>query len=217
MAHRLSPVHAALGRLQPHWGDIAGMPAALDFREITIERSRASALALCDVSALPRITVKGPAAVEFVARLGLTVPAGVYGVDPLPDGGLVVRTGTSELFLESGPRGESVAGLAAALGRGGDGIYPVPRQDASFLLSGTRAPEVLAQTCAINFQETGVAFIMTRVAGVSAAILPRTLNGLPVYQLWLDYSYGPWLWDQLFAIVRELEGGVVGVACFLTP
>jgi sarcosine oxidase subunit gamma len=213
-AQRISPVHTALEPLHPRWGEIAGMAAALDFGEPAAERNRASTLALCDISALPRLTVKGPAAVDFLVRRSLPVPGAVYQVQPLPGDGLLIRTGGAELFLESGPRGETVTEIAQALGRGGDGVYPVLRQDACFLLSGSRAREVLAQTCGLNFRETGPAFVMTRIANVSAAVLPRALNGLPVYQLWLDCSYGLSLWEHLLTIVQALDGGVAGISCF---
>jgi glycine cleavage system aminomethyltransferase T len=211
---RISPVQTALDPLQPHWGEIAGMATPLDFRESAAERSRASNLALCDVSALPRLTVKGPGAAGFLSKQDLTVPSEVYGVQPLAGGGLLVRTGGTEFFLEAGRQDEVVSRVAQELGRGGGGVYPVLRQDASFLLAGSRAVDVLAETCAVNFRETGPAFLMTRIAGVSTSVLPRALNGLPVYQIWMDYSYGLYLWEQLIAIVRAMEGGVAGATCF---
>ena len=162
---------------------------------------------------------------QFLERQHLTIPEAVYQVWATGDGGHLIRTGASDFFIESGHRGNTVAKIAQAVGRGGDGVYPVPREDASFLLSGRRALEVLAQTCGFDFRETVGAssrvglmtgpFVMTRIAGVSVSVLPRTLNGIPVFQLWLDYSYGLALWEQLLAIVRELEGGVVGLSCFL--
>ena len=33
---------------------------------------------------------------------------------------------------------------------------------------------------------------------------------MPVYHLWAAASYGPYLWDELLAIVRECGGGPVG-------
>ncbi len=207
---RMSPVHDALESLHPRWGQVAGMPVALDFDNSKVEQERADAAGLADASALPRLTVKGPAA-ESMLRGLFTVPDEIYQVQPLPGNGILVRTGKSDFFLEDGFQGEAVASVAKALGSGGKGVYPVLRQDASFLLSGRSAIEVLAQTCAVNFRET-TRFVMTRVAGVSTSILPRTLNGVPVYQLWLDYSFGPYLWEQLLEIVRELDGGVTGLA-----
>lgn len=45
-------------------------------------------------------------------------------------------------------------------------------------------------------------------------VLPRTLNGLAVFQIWADCSYGMYLWETLLGILHELGGGVVGTACF---
>lgn len=212
---RISPIYESLESLRPRWGDLAGMAVALDFGDPALEQSRAETLALADLSALPRLTVKGPRAAAFLTAQGLAVPETVYAVQPLPDGGLLIRTGGAEFFLEDGFRGSTVAATAQALGRGGSGVYPVLRQDASFALCGRLALEVLAQTCALNFQEIGEAFALTRIAGVSTGVYPRLLNGWPVYQLWTDGSYGPYLWEQLLTIARELDGGVIGIAGFL--
>jgi glycine cleavage system aminomethyltransferase T len=215
----MSPVYEAIEPLHPRWGEISTgqgeiwvRAVALDFGDPKAERERADLLALADVSALPRLTVKGPAAESMLRRM-FAVPDEIYQIQPLPGDGLMVRTGSSEFFLEDGFRGEVVASVEKDLGCGGNGVYPVLRQDASFLLSGRRALEVLAQTSAANFRETP-GFVTTRVAGVSASVFPRTLNGLAVYQLWLDYSYGSYLWERLVEIVQELDGSVIGVAGF---
>src|SRR5262249_11243393 len=96
------------------------------------------------------------------------------------------------------------------------GVYRVLRQDASLLLSGSQATEVLLETCGYDFREASPKVVMTRVAVVSCSILPRTLNGFSVFQLWLDGTYGFYLWETLLPIVRELGGSPVGIACFLT-
>ena len=52
--------------------------------------------------------------------------------------------------------------------------------------------------------------IMTRVAGVSCAVLPIEAAGIPQFRLWLDCSYGVYLWEALYEIVRDHGGEVVG-------
>ncbi|HQU43399.1 MAG TPA: hypothetical protein PK867_11350, partial [Pirellulales bacterium] len=47
---------------------------------------------------------------------------------------------------------------------------------------------------------------MTQLAGVSCSVLARQRQGLPTWQFWADGTYGPYLWETLTAIVRELGG-----------
>jgi sarcosine oxidase subunit gamma len=214
LSQRLSPLHDALESLNPRWGAFAGMPVPLDFGDPTAEQAQARTLALCDVSALPRTVSKGPATAEMLREQGVGVPEEILQCLPLPGGGLIGRTGASEFFLEDGYGGNTVAKLDTAFGKGQGGVYRVLRQDAALLLAGSQATEVLAQTCGFDFRQAETRLAMTRVAGVSCTLLPRYVNGLSVFQLWLDGSYGAYLWETLLAIARELGGGVAGWACF---
>jgi sarcosine oxidase subunit gamma len=62
---------------------------------------------------------------------------------------------------------------------------------------------------------------MTQMAGVSCAVLPRQLGAVRAWQLWADGTYGPYLWETLLQIVRELGGDAVGLSglpgLFLVP
>ncbi|HZO91461.1 MAG TPA: hypothetical protein VFB38_24275 [Chthonomonadaceae bacterium] len=216
LPERLSPLHDALEHLHPHWGQIEGMPVPLDFGDPAAERNRVQTLALCDVSALARLVLKGKAAESFLKEQGVGVPEAMFHCLPLPGGGLIARTGSAEFFLEEGLHGDTLPQLDQALGPGRAGIYRVLRQDAALLLSGSQVVQVLLQTCGYDFRQADSRLVLTRIAGVSCAVLPRELNGLPVFQLWLDGSYGMYLWETLLPIVGELGGGVAGLSCFFT-
>jgi sarcosine oxidase subunit gamma len=212
-----------------------GMPVALGFggRTIAQERAVARTLGLCDVSALPRLVIKGPGAESFLAARAVahTLPADVCQVLPLRSGGLIARTGRAEFFLEDVPRdGRSrdvVAPLFESLWNSSQpGIDPALRQDASFLLSGDRVPAVWLQTCSYDFRirpaglgpspspDPAMRLVMTSVAGVSSWVLHRNLNEQRVFQLWADGTYGPYLWETLLKLVRELGGDAVGLSVF---
>jgi sarcosine oxidase subunit gamma len=211
---RLSPVHDEFQHLRPCWGEIDGMPAALDFGDRTAEQDRARMLGLCDVSALPRLEVKGPNAAAFLESHHIALPSESFHVLPLGSGGVIARTGDAAFFLEEGPQGSLVARLAEALDSSGLGVYPAPRADAALLLSGTRSADVLLQTCGYDFRRPGPKLVMTRVAGVSASVLHRTINKVGAYQLWVDGTFGAYLWETLLEIVRELGGDAVGLSAF---
>ena len=198
----------------------------LHFGDPEAEAAIAPVLALADRGTLPRIGLKGPDTVEWARAHGIPVPDRIYGWTRSAGGGLSVRVGSGELFLE-GPHvaaaEEGLAGAASATA-----CWPVRREDAALLLCGARAKEVLAQACSYDFRGATGRFLMTRVALVSCSILVEgglvegglveggpvegDADGAPVYHLWAAASYGPYLWDELLAIVRDCGGGPVGDA-----
>ena len=199
----------------PRWGRVGQARIALDFGDPEAERERMRTLALCDVSPLPKLGMKGPNAEPWLREQGVPIPPNIYDCHEFDDRGLCIRVGVDEFFIESGPAAESVERLGVALDSPGPGVWPVERQDAAFLLAGSRALEVLAQTCGINFRQApDRRLIMTRLAGVSCVILPQPVDQVPIYRLWVDPSYAVALWQTLSGIVGELDGGIVGAACF---
>jgi sarcosine oxidase subunit gamma len=90
----------------------------------------------------------------------------------------------------------------------------VERQYVAIALSGSALPDLLRQTCNVNFQALSLGdrpVVMTMMIGVSVTVIPGDRNGIPFYQVWGDRSYGPYLWQTLAAIVQELGGIIVGI------
>lgn len=215
LPERVSPLHAALEHLHPTWGRLHAMPVALGFAPPQAEAETARRLGLADASALPRITLKGSGAAGLLKKLKIGVPDEIFGVRPLGALGLAARTGGAEFFLEDGPDDGAAAAVQKALTAGVPSVYPVWRADACILLSGSRATEVLEQTCAYNFRQPDPRkLVYTRVAGVSCSLLPRTLNDIPLFQLWMDGTFGEYLWETLVEIAGENSGAPVGLSCF---
>lgn len=214
-ATRHSPVHEALERLNPEWGQISSMPVALGFGDPEREAELKERLAICDLSALDRFGLKGPNASGWLQDHGIDVPQAANTWSPLPKDGLVARLGTSEFLVEDGPEGDTVEGLRDSLNSGSTGIYPVLRQDAAFALAGRRAGEVMSQTCSLDFGSVDYGkrpLFLTRVAVISAMVLPRVEGQSLTFHLWCSYPYGLYLWEELHEIVEEYGGGVVGIS-----
>jgi len=220
---RLSPLHDALAHLHPTWGTLGGTPVALHFGDTAEEAKQAAVLGLCDVSALPRITLKGPGAKAAMEQCHVTVPDGVFAVASAGAGGVSARTGGAEFFVEDGPTDTAVARIRKLLDSKPAGVYPVNRADASMLLSGSEAVDVLEQTCGYNFRNADEKkLVYTRVAGVACSVLPRKLNNIAAFQLWMDGTYGFYLWETLLDIAGDMEihkpdaplGAAVGLHCF---
>jgi len=212
---RQSPVHELLSTRQPKWAIVADTPIALRFTSAEAELQAIKTLALCDVSALPKLGVKGPSASAWLSAHHLDVPSAIFETCSLVDGGVIAQLGEDEFLIESGSEPTVVPALRAKLGSATEGTYRVERQDATFLLAGKKAVDVMAQTCGIDFnQATPDRLIMTRVAGASCSVLPQSMSGICTYRLWVDATFAAYLWEQLTLITADLVGTIVGAACF---
>lgn len=191
------------------------MPVALDLGDPVAERAAMEQLALADWTAPRRLTVKGPRAVGFLCDRGLSVPQEVLQWCELAGGGLVCRTGAAEVFVESGVDAGRFEELEKALAGHPAGAYRVWREDACLLLLGSRAGRVISQTCPLDWQSLGNRLAFTRVAGVSCMALHRPMHGHVCWQLWVDGTYAPYLWEKLLGIAHELGGRAVGLAALI--
>jgi sarcosine oxidase subunit gamma len=209
---RSSPVHVQLAALQPQWEQRLGMKVAVNVG--AGDASILDAVALADLSFLPRFGLKGPDAQGWLEERNITLPPNANGWLPLPGGGVVARLGRSEFFLEDGATAIGVDAIRMALGTGASGVYPVIRQDAGFALAGARVNELLAQTCNVNFEEFGAderIAAMTQMIGVSVLVIRISKKPLPCYRVWCDPTFAPYFWETIAEIAGELGGGVIGV------
>ncbi len=189
------------------------MPLAAKLRDDRPDRS--AKLGICDLSALPRIGLKGPGAADWLSARGVTVPGQPNTWSALEGGGAVARLARTEFLVEDGFSGKTVARLAPDLMPGSPGVYPVPRQDCALALTGELVNELLVQTCNVDFTaQTRDARVvtLTLMVGVSVTVLQQRLAGTDCWRLWCDGTSGPYLWETLTGIAAELGGGAVGFA-----
>jgi len=212
---RRSPVHDCLEELNPVWAEIHSMKVPLRFEDTSGETQLKTELSLCDLSCLPKVSVKGPESLAWLAQAGILVPEIVYGRRSIEDGGLAIRTDRHEVFLEDSPSSHKVSEFERQLSSHPVGVYRVRRQDASFQLTGVRCNAVLRETCGVDFSHPPDAVVMTRVAGVSCMVLPLQDQGTPAFRFWLDPSYGSYLWETLLEVVRDQSGEAVGLDTFI--
>lgn len=212
-AGRRSPIHDLLEAGGARWCHAGGGSLALHFGEPEAEAAALRTLALCDLSFLPRVGVKGPATEDWLRQRQVDLPTAVYDTRPLEDG-LIVRLGAADFLLEGGISGDWLARLSDELDGDPPGVYRAERQDAAFVLAGARANAVLAQLCSLDFQTAAPRrLLLTRAAGVNCGILPDPRDEMPLYRLWVDATYAVYLWETLAGINRELDGRTVGAAC----
>jgi hypothetical protein len=205
----LSPIHHLLEARHPVWNDdSADLKAVLRFDGE--DERRAKILGVADVSQQARTGVKGRGAADFLAGLGMTIPAHPNSWTTLPDCGLIARLGLTEFLLEGN---EALVHQVMRAKRVPD-VYPVLRQDAAFALCGSRVNELLLQTCNVDFRildAEPAKVILTSMAGVGITILSMKTGQLPVYRIWCDGTYGVYLWETLVEIAGDLGGGGIGL------
>ncbi|MEO1994019.1 MAG: hypothetical protein ABGZ17_01950 [Planctomycetaceae bacterium] len=209
-----SPIHSWLEVRNPHWTVSRGMAVALHFGAPDREEQSLQSLALCDQSATPKLSVKGPGAAAWLEQQGLTVPSTVYAAQRLDHGSRLFRLGADEFLVQGSLDDELTDRLFRAQDTELHDVYCLQRQDATFLLAGTRAVQVLSQTCGLDLLETPREhLVFTRVAGVSCAVFANSHQDCPTFQIGVDPSLGLALWTSLVQIVEDLEGTVVGLGC----
>jgi len=210
---RQSPIQHLFDPSIGQWGDLAGARVVLAFDSEEVETLALQDLALCDVSALTRLGVKGPSSADWLQGQGVLLPEGIYQSQKQADGSLVVRLSDREFLLEESFESQTIQALSEKLGWGLAGVTRVERQEAIFLLTGLRSLDVLAQTCAIDFREAPLdVLVMTRVAGTSCSILPTRAKIAARYQISVDATYAVSLWESLSSICQELGGRAIGTA-----
>jgi sarcosine oxidase subunit gamma len=211
-AKRLSPAHAKLAALQPQWEERLGMSVAS--RIAGDDATKLEAVALADLSFLPKLGLKGPGANQWLTSRDITLPAKPNRWIALLGGGFIARLGRSEFFLEGGTAAEEIGAVRSALGTGAPGVYPVIRQDAGFLLAGKRVNELLVESCNVNFAEIDPqerVVVMTQMIGVSVLVIRDIDTEIPRYRIWCDSTFAPYFWETLSEIAADLGGGVIGV------
>jgi sarcosine oxidase subunit gamma len=195
------------------------MEVALDFGNAGEENRRKQILGVCDVSFLPRFGVKGLNVLQWLRANRLNVPAEPNTWEAQESGALLLRLGNSEFLLEDQPGGNACESLNAADGKSIHGLYKVLRNDASFILSGSDVLALFSELCSLDLRDKALAangLVMTQVAGISATVVRQYLNGEPVYRLWCDGTYGPYMWETLMEIATEHGGGAVGASTHYT-
>ena len=96
---------------------------------------------------------EGPGVVAWAQRHDLPLPATRYAVLPVSAAGVLARVGEDELILECTPQDALWERWQAALAESPAGVYDIPQQSVTLELSGPRAPQVLARSCAVNLAD----------------------------------------------------------------
>lgn len=212
---RLSPIADRLQSLNGTWQEINGMPSLVS---LSTDQTYANQIGIADLSFLTRFGVKGGNAAEWLSQQELPIPDRPNAWAPLPAGGLIARLGMTEFLIEDSAQSAIALHLASLSQNPPAKVYPVLRQDLALGLVGDRVPQLLRETCSFNFQALSLAdrpVILTSMIGVAVTVLPGERHGKPLYRIWCDGTFGPYVWQTLVEIAAELGGGAIGTEIFL--
>jgi sarcosine oxidase subunit gamma len=207
-----NPVSHEHDTFEPSMGIVNGMKIAMHYADDTLETVRSHGLSICDVTALQRKGVKGTQAANGLEQHGISIPDKANSWQQHETGALILRLGNAEYLIEDTASTELINTVVSQVDAS-NGLHPVPRNDAAFIISGAHVDSLFSQVCAVDLLSGALdnnRLMMTSMAGVSVTILMQTLNGETVYRLWCDGSYGTYLWHTLLGIIEEQGGGPVG-------
>lgn len=178
-----------------------------------------AALALVDLTPLPRIGFKGRGTVEAMRARGVTLEATPNVVFPQTDGTLCLVLAPSEVLLLGALSGDPTRFLNwedTFRLEDEERTYPLPRRDshAWFALTGARAPEMLAKLCAIDLRLhkfPNHAIAQTSVARLNAIVARADKGNAAVFHLLADMASSLYLSTCLLDAAREFGGDFAGL------
>jgi len=210
LVERANPMFDAQQALAPRWTSVESMRIVAAYG--VNDREVAQIIGIGDASARRRTGFKGPGAAAWLQQLSVPIPEQPNQWAALPAGGLVARLGRTEFLVEDMQGGTTCAGLDARSILAG--VYPVLRQDAALVLTGSRTADLLLQTCSVDFGALDAStrpVVLTSMVGVGVTVAVEPLQGARRYRIWCDGTYGAYLWTTLVDVARDLGGGPIGL------
>jgi len=206
---------------------MADAAVARDYGDPAGEAETAQRLGLADLSALPRLGVKGPGTADWLAGRGIQVPAESNQALRQSSGVLAARLAPSELMLLGDLSGDPAPLDAIAAAWRAEPQSPVPperprgfllpRQHSHFwfVLSGDCTAGMFAKICGVDLRPGKFAngrIAQTSIARMNAVVIRDDQGGVLAYHLLGDSASAEYLWDCLLDAMAEFDGAPVGLA-----
>ena len=182
-------------------------------------------LALCDLSGLPRVGVKGAGAVDWLTAKGFVVPANSNSALRQNDGVLLARLAPNEFLLlgEESTSYSSIENLvqqdefpSKTTDQGKPFLVPRQHSQIWFRITGSKSVDMLAKLCAIDFRDSNFMMLQvaqTSVARLNAIILREDLGSSSShgFHILADRGSAEYLWDCILDAGGEYAIQVVGL------
>jgi sarcosine oxidase subunit gamma len=179
------------------------------------------ALAIADLSPLPRVGFKGRRTLPAMKECGVRIEGAPNRAFRQADGSACLVLGPGEVLLlgslerDSAPRFaelDQVWSLESSEGR----TYPVPRREthAWFAVAGTAAPKMFAKLCGVDLRThkfADLAIAQTSLAQLNAIVVRIDRGTVPTFHLLADSAAAAYLFDCLLDAAAEFGGRLVGL------
>ena len=216
-----SPIYRQLVELGADFAEVAGAACAMGFGgDPEAEVALARGLAICDLSALPRVGFKGREALSWPAAQGLAISPDNNRAVVQDDGALVARLADSEVLILSDLAGTS--GLCERLAKAWSpdpdpGAYPVPRADTNcwFMISGVHADALYAKICGVDLRPhkfPNLAIAQTSIARLNGIVIRADVSDCLAYHLLTDSAAAGYMWMCLLDAMEEWGGAPIGLS-----
>ena len=173
-------------------------------------RDAAPGLILCDTSAFQRFGVRLFRDPTDIKEFPVHIPSTLLSVETLEPAGFIARSGWRDLLLEDRTDDGALVKRFFDEQPARQPDYVAYRgEDASFVLAGEGAREVMTQVCSYAFDDASPKLIMTQLASVSGSVVHERSGSVPVFRIACGNPSAQYLWDALSAIVRENGGSIV--------
>ncbi len=216
---RRSFVYRELAACGARFRGAGGAAVAVDFGDPEGERRSLARLGLCDLSPLPRIGFRGPAALDWLRAKRVRGLDRDNRADIQRSGALAVRLAPTEALVLGNPagRGNLCDRLEAALDENPEpGCYKAMRRDGSFhfLLAGAHAADAMATLCGVDLRPLAFpagSVAQTSVARISTIVIAVALGEVPAFHLLGDSASASYAWSVLVDAMTEFDGVPVGL------
>ncbi|MDE0335517.1 MAG: hypothetical protein OXI64_11205 [Defluviicoccus sp.] len=216
---RRSFVYRELAACGARFRRAGGAAVAVDFGEPEAERRALASLGLCDLSPLPRVGFRGPAALDWLRARRVRGLDRDNRADIQRSGAIAARLASTEALIlgNLAGRGNLCDRLEAALDdRPESGCYRAMRRDGSFhfLLAGTHAADAMATLCGVDLRPRAFpagSVAQTSVARMSMIVIAVWLGEIPAFHLLGDSASASYAWGVLVDAMAEFDGKPVGL------
>ncbi|MDX2306968.1 MAG: hypothetical protein NW216_01885 [Hyphomicrobium sp.] len=212
---RRTPLRSALDRYDVDWTAIGDAAVVAKARSSADPR----ALAIADLSPLPRIGFKGRETVPAMQKRGIALEATANRAFRQADGSLCLVLAASEIVMLGPLSGDNTA-IEKLIGSwsidDGERTFPVLRRDGNawFAISGHKAPQLFAKICGVDVRTTrfvDLSIAQTSIAKLNAILARSDVGSTPVYHLLADSASGLYLFECLMDAASEFGGGICGL------
>ena len=185
-----------------------------EVRTSAIER-----LAICDLSGLPRVGIKGRDTLDWLRGLEFDFDDTPNRTYCQADGTILAVLSPNEAALLSPLNTPSLMLKDLTDKYSPDNevrCYPVPRADTNFefLVSGRHSAEMFSKMCGVNLQPRAFnanCLAQTLVACINAIVLRADVGQTLAYRILGDSTLAEYMWDCLVDAMAEYSGTAVGL------